>query len=56
MMCSVLFAAGCFTGIMQGTGMITEMASTLVSIIPHTMGKFFPPHHRHHRYARLPAL
>ena len=42
MMCSVLFAAGCFTGIMQGTGMITEMASTLVSIIPHTMGKFFP--------------
>ena len=34
MMCSVLFAAGCFTGIMQGTGMITEMASTLVSIIP----------------------
>ena len=24
------------------TGMITEMASTLVSIIPHTMGKFFP--------------
>ena len=42
MMCSVLFAAGCFTGIMKGTGMITEMASTLVSIIPHTMGKFFP--------------
>ena len=30
MMCSVLFAAGCFTGIMQGTGMITEMASTLL--------------------------
>ena len=42
MMCSVLFAAGCFTGIMQGTGMITEMANTLVSIIPHSLGKFFP--------------
>ena len=42
MMCSVLFAAGCFTGIMQGTGMITEMASTLVSVIPNTLGQFFP--------------
>jgi len=42
MMCSVLFAAGCFTGIMKGTGMITEMASALVSIIPASMGKFFP--------------
>lgn len=34
MMCSVLFAAGCFTGIMKGTGMITAMANALVSIIP----------------------
>lgn len=34
MMCSVLFAAGCFTGIMKGTGMITAMAQALVSIIP----------------------
>ena len=42
MMCSVLFAAGCFTGIMSGTGMITEMAGALVSIIPDTLGKFFP--------------
>ncbi len=42
MMCSVLFAAGCFTGIMKGTGMITEMANALVSIIPQAMGKFFP--------------
>ncbi len=42
MMCSVLFAAGCFTGIMKGTGMITEMANALVSIIPSAMGKFFP--------------
>ena len=42
MMCSVLFAAGCFTGIMTGTGMITEMAGALVSIIPDAMGEFFP--------------
>ena len=42
MMCSVLFAAGCFTGIMSGTGMITEMAAALVSIIPDSLGKFFP--------------
>lgn len=42
MMCSVLFAAGCFTGIMKGTGMITAMANALVSIIPDAMGKFFP--------------
>ena len=42
MMCSVLFAAGCFTGIMKGTGMITAMASALVAIIPQTLGQFFP--------------
>lgn len=42
MMCSVLFAAGCFTGIMKGTGMITAMSEALVSIIPDAMGKFFP--------------
>lgn len=42
MMCSVLFAAGCFTGIMKGTGMITAMADALVSIIPNAMGRFFP--------------
>ena len=42
MMCSVLFAAGCFTGIMKGTGMITAMSSALVSIIPASLGKFFP--------------
>lgn len=42
MMCSVLFAAGCFTGIMKGTGMITAMANALVSIIPDALGKFFP--------------
>lgn len=42
MMASVLFAAGAFTGIMKGTGMITAMANLLVSIIPQGAGKFFP--------------
>lgn len=42
MMCSVLFAAGCFTGIMKGTGMITEMATALTNLIPASMGRFFP--------------
>ena len=42
MMCSVLFAAGCFTGIMKETGMITEMATALTNIIPQSMGKLFP--------------
>lgn len=42
MMASVLFAAGAFTGIMKGTGMITEMASALVAFIPTSMGRFFP--------------
>lgn len=42
MMCSVLFAAGCFTGIMKGTGMITEMANALTGIIPSSLGRLFP--------------
>ncbi|MBR3402114.1 MAG: citrate transporter [Parasporobacterium sp.] len=42
MMCSVLFAAGCFTGIMKGTGMITAMSQALVSIIPAGAAPFFP--------------
>ena len=42
MMASVLFAAGAFIGIMKGTGMISAMASALVSVIPASMGHFFP--------------
>ena len=42
MMVSVLFAAGAFTGIMKGTGMITAMAETLVNILPQSLGKLFP--------------
>lgn len=42
LMASVLFAAGAFTGIMKGTGMITEMATALTAVIPDAMGRFFP--------------
>ncbi len=42
MMCSVLFAAGCFCGIMKGSGMIDAMASSLVSVMPASLGRFFP--------------
>ncbi len=42
MMASVLFAAGCFTGIMKGTGMIKAMTGALVSIIPTSAGGLFP--------------
>ncbi len=42
MMCSVLFAAGCFPGIMKGTGMITAMASLLTGLIPASLGRLFP--------------
>ncbi len=42
MMASVLFAAGAFTGIMKGTGMIEEMSKVMVNVIPTSLGKFFP--------------
>lgn len=42
MMASLLFAAGSFTGIMSGTGMITSMAESLVNIIPISLGKKLP--------------
>ncbi|MBF4551493.1 citrate:proton symporter [Pseudoclavibacter sp. RFBG4] len=38
----MVFAASVLTGIMNGTGMITEMAAWLVSIIPDWMGSFMP--------------
>jgi CitMHS family citrate-Mg2+:H+ or citrate-Ca2+:H+ symporter len=34
LMASILFAAGAFTGIMKGTGMINAMASTVVQHLP----------------------
>lgn len=41
LMASVLFAAGAFTGIMKGSGMITAMSESLVTIIPATAAKYF---------------
>ena len=37
---SIIFAAGIFTGILSGTGMITAMATSLVNIIPENVGGF----------------
>jgi len=42
MMASLLFAAGSFTGIMSGTGMISSMAESLVNIIPASLGSKLP--------------
>ncbi len=42
MMASILFAAGAFTGILKGTGMIKAMADLLVSVIPASLGARFP--------------
>ena len=42
MMASVIFAAGAFSGIMRGSGMITEMALALVNLIPSELGRMFP--------------
>jgi CitMHS family citrate-Mg2+:H+ or citrate-Ca2+:H+ symporter len=37
-MASILFAAGCFTGILKGSGMINAMAESAVTYIPDTIG------------------
>ncbi|GGA36536.1 CitMHS family transporter [Psychrobacillus lasiicapitis] len=39
---SMIFAAGIFTGILNGTGMIGEMASALVRLIPESLGNYLP--------------
>lgn len=39
LMSSILFAAGAFVGIMQYSGMIKAMATVLISMIPHSLGK-----------------
>lgn len=39
---AMIFAAGVLTGILDGTGMITAMAESLVSIIPQSGGGFLP--------------
>ncbi|MFP7176182.1 CitMHS family transporter [Priestia filamentosa] len=38
---SLVLAAGIFTGILQGTQMIDNMAGNLVSVIPESLGSFF---------------
>ncbi len=42
LMVSILFAAGCFIGIMKGAGMIEAMAETAVLYIPEWMGNHLP--------------
>lgn len=42
MIVALIFSAGCFTGILSGTKMITEMAESLVSLIPAGMGPILP--------------
>lgn len=39
----LIFAAGSFTGILQGTGMVGAMAAALVAAIPPEMGPYFAP-------------
>ncbi|KAA9019499.1 CitMHS family transporter [Niallia endozanthoxylica] len=39
---SLVFAAGAFTGILSGTGMVDAMANSLVTIIPDAMGPYLP--------------
>ena len=38
LMASILFAAGCFTGILKGSGMINAMAESAVTYIPDAIG------------------
>jgi CitMHS family citrate-Mg2+:H+ or citrate-Ca2+:H+ symporter len=38
LMASILFAAGCFTGILKGSGMIDAMAAAAVDVIPASVG------------------
>lgn len=42
LMASILFAAGCFTGILKGTGMIEAMAGEIVNLIPSQVGREIP--------------
>jgi CitMHS family citrate-Mg2+:H+ or citrate-Ca2+:H+ symporter len=42
LMASILFAAGCFTGILKGSGMMEAMAGTVETFLPETMGRQLP--------------
>ena len=39
----IIFAAGIFTGLLSGTGMVDAMSKELVAIIPESMGPFLAP-------------
>ncbi len=39
----IIFAAGIFTGILSGTGMVDAMSKQLVAIIPESMGPYLAP-------------
>jgi CitMHS family citrate-Mg2+:H+ or citrate-Ca2+:H+ symporter len=42
MMAAILLAAGAFTGIMKGSGMLTAMAQSAVSVVPAGMARHIP--------------
>jgi CitMHS family citrate-Mg2+:H+ or citrate-Ca2+:H+ symporter len=42
LMASVLFAAGCFTGILKGTGMMEAMAGIVQTMLPEQLGRQLP--------------
>ncbi len=42
LMASILFAAGAFTGIMKGTGMLSAMATAAVRLVPPSSGHYIP--------------
>lgn len=42
MMASILLAAGVFTGILRGSGMLKAMAQTAVNFVPHDMAHHLP--------------
>ncbi|WP_291284919.1 CitMHS family transporter [Flavobacterium sp.] len=39
---SMIFAAGIFTGILSGTGMMDAMAASMIAMVPDTWGSAFP--------------
>ena len=40
---SLIFAAGIFTGILSGTGMVEAMSKSLLAVIPPTLGPYLAP-------------
>lgn len=42
LMASILFAAGCFTGILKGSGMMEAMAESVKTLLPEQLGQQLP--------------